>query len=273
MAPMNQFDPPFMPEADLRAQNDKPTIAMLDLWGSLVMEKVGVPIEVIVMDRREYPPTTDFKGEVNTAMPMIMGGRVVLALVLEVREELVEEVQVTHEIGHWVLNLWGSLKILHRGRNSDLGVGINSMATHPALYELQRSMGHEPLAEVDRRARMSIEQFSRHPESQSPDQQIANAVMLTDDLMNCSEDLRAPLKDVVSGNHPSTSSYLDIVLDTASHYDLPAPGQPHRFMRRLVRNLGLEIGEWKPVDNLAALRRQVQEVSRGARRLTPFATG
>ena len=269
----DQVDTPFMREALLRDQGDQPTIAMLDLWESLTREKVAVPVEVMAADRREYPPTSNFQGELNTALPMIVSGRVVLALLLEVKEDLVEEIQVTHEIGHWVLNLRGSLKILHQGRNNSLGVGINSMATHPALYELQRSIGHEPLIEIDRRAKSNLEQFSKHAESQSPDQQIANAVMLADDLMNCSEDLRPPLKQIVTGNHPSTARYLDIVLDTASHYDLRAPGQPHRFMRRLVRNVGLKIDDWESVDNLALLRRQVQQVSRKGRVLPPVSPG
>ncbi len=254
----NQLVPPFMPEADLRAQDDQPTVAMLDLWGSLAQEKVAVPIEVVAIDRREYPPTSKFQGELNTAVPMIVGGRVVLALLLEVEDGSFEEIQVTHEIGHWVLNLQGSLKIRHRQDPSgNLGVGISSMATHPALYELQRSIGHDPLIEIDRRARQNAEQFSKQPEGQSPTKHMEFAVMLADDLMNCSEDLRPPLKEVVRENQPHTARYLDIVLDTASHYDLLPVGQPHKFMRRLVRNLGLKGGDWESVDNLAILRSQV----------------
>ena len=42
-------------ETALREQADEPIVAMLELWRSLSEQKIGVPIEVMVGNRREHP--------------------------------------------------------------------------------------------------------------------------------------------------------------------------------------------------------------------------
>ena len=251
-------------EAWLRGPDaDEATIAMFDLWRSLIQEKIGVPVEVVALDRREFPATRAFTGELHTAMPVTIEGKVVLALLLDVSTGPIEEVIITHELGHWVLKLQGFIAIRHvSSPNDNLEVLIASMAEHPALYALQRSIGHEPQTEINSRAKHNLALFSRDLEGKSPTKWLENAFMTADDLLNCSEDIYTPLRDVIEDNHPETARHLRVILETASHYNLLDARPYHRFMRRLIRNLRLG-DAWDDLDNLASLQSMIRDLPSG----------
>ncbi|GAG81446.1 unnamed protein product, partial [marine sediment metagenome] len=99
-------------ESALRKQADPPTIRMLDQWQLLCREKVGTMIEVVFVNRREYPfhGINTHIGEMNTAIPQPFEDRLILLLLLEDTKKL-DMLIVTHEIGHWFFNLQG-LKVM-----------------------------------------------------------------------------------------------------------------------------------------------------------------
>jgi len=67
-------------EIATREQADEPTIAILDLWHSLVKQKIGILIEVMVGDRKENPQLSSVSGELYTAFPNIINNKLVLGV-------------------------------------------------------------------------------------------------------------------------------------------------------------------------------------------------
>ena len=61
-------------EETLRDGADDATIACLDLWHSLCNKLFQARVEVRVASRREYPPTAQYTGELNTAIPICHEG-------------------------------------------------------------------------------------------------------------------------------------------------------------------------------------------------------
>lgn len=103
----------------------------------------------MVGDRHEHPRLKQFDGELNTAFPTIVEGRVALALWLDSLKD-VNLIVVTHEIGHWVLKLQGFPAMIYPpDRHSNTEILLNSLIQHPPLYTLQKSIGHNPQAEVN----------------------------------------------------------------------------------------------------------------------------
>jgi hypothetical protein len=142
----------------LRKQADTPTIKMLDLWHSLCCKKIDTSIEVMVGNRREYPfhGISTAQGELNTAIPQTYQGKVILALLLDSIKKL-NMLVATHELGHWVLKLQGLKSLVNYDeRNGRTEILLSSLASHSALYALQRSLGHEPQKEIDKRASYDI---------------------------------------------------------------------------------------------------------------------
>jgi hypothetical protein len=244
-------------ETALRKQADNPTLAMLDLWHSLSKQKIGVSVEVMVGNRKEHPQLSAFSGELYTAFPMTVEGRVVLSLWLDSLTN-VNSVLVTHEIGHWVLKLQGFRGMLYPpNKHCNEEILLNSMAHHPPLYALQRSLGHEPQMEIDSRADQDLKRFSMETETRQRKIWIRNALLLADDLMNCSEEKRKQLERVLRDRHFNTARYLKKILDIASNYRLLKPKQNLKFSEKLIRKLKLG-SEWYAPDEVEELQLMVR---------------
>ena len=254
-------------ETALRGKADEPTITMLDLWRSLTEEKVGVPIEVMVGNRREHEQLGSFRGELNTAYPHVIEGKVVLALWLDSFSS-VNPIVVTHEIGHWVLKLQGLRAVTYKPQlHGNIEIFLNSFAHHPPLYALQRSLGHEPQPEIDSRALHDIKVFSNEKEARDTQSWIANALLLADDLTNCSDTYRKRLKGVVKKKHPNTAKLLNKILALVPHYNPIQPDKNFRFyrrpiQRRIIEDLKLGAG-WREIDELESLKSMVDSAGKG----------
>lgn len=249
----------FYRETAIRKGEDKPTIAMLDLWRSLSKQITGTPIEVVVGNRKEHPQTSSFSGELNFAFPHIIEGKVVLVLWLDSPNDA-KLIILTHEIGHCILKLRGFKGFRSkRQKHSNIEIMLNSMAHHPALYALQRSIGHEPQAEIDSRCLHNIKLFSKGKEAQQREVRIRNAFMLADDIFN-SEENRYPLINVISKRHPNTSELLRKLIELEPSYDLLVPDQNQIFCEQIIETLKLG-DDWFNPDEVKGL---VSMVNRAA---------
>lgn len=248
-------------EETLRNGADDATIACLDLWHSLCNKLFQARVEVRVASRREFPPTAQATGELNTAVPICHEGKVILLLLFD-DTSCVEEVIVTHELGHWVLKLQGYRGLInHDGRFSNEEIFLTSLAHHSPLYELQLSLGHDPQLEIDKRAAHNLQLFGKSPEDQVDRRnRKLNALMLGDDFLHCSQDYIDQLRTTLARNHPNTLSHVDTILDTVTHYDCLSPTGNADCFIRVVQNLSLG-GRWEPVDESKAIRELVEKSS------------
>lgn len=254
----------------LRKGADKPTIDMLDLWHSLSEQKIGVPIEVILGNRKEHPHNPllrSYPGKLNTALPETFKGKVRLFVWLESLSDI-KYIIVTHEIGHWILKLRGFQPVMVRGReNSEIEILLNSMAEHPPLYALQRSIGHEPQAEIDSRCLHNIKLFTKDKESKQREVRIRNALVLADDVFN-SEENRQALINVITGRHPNTLNLLRKLIELESSYDLLVPDQNINFREQVIEVLELGQG-WNKRDEVKTLLSLVKQATKQSQQSKP----
>ncbi len=237
-------------EIAIRKQADEPTLAMLDLWQTLSKQKTGIPIEVMVANRKEHKQLGSFAGELYTAYPHVIDGNPVLVLWIDVLSN-VNPILITHEVGHWVLNLQGFCALNYRpNKNSNIEILLNSMAGHVPLYSLQRSLGHKPETEIDSRALHNIKLFAKEVKSEK--NITANALMLADDVMNCSSGNRTSLLNVINRNYPKTSKLIKKILALASSFDLFSADHNLSFRKKVIEQLDLG-QDWYKVDNAESL--------------------
>ena len=254
-------------EVEIRKKGDSPTIAMLDLWHSLCQEKLGTPIEVVMGNRRDCKQLRSIRGEVNIAYPRFVEGKMVLVLWLESPKDA-NPIVITHEIGHWVLKLQGMRTYQYKPRPDGwIERHLNSSAQHPHLYELQRSLGHEPRAEIDSRAEHDVHRFSNEREPRGRDAWIENALLLADDILNCSEVYKKRLKSVVKRKHRNTAEILNKILEIAPYYSPPSPKGDYRSFRRpiqkrLISELQLGAG-WRELNEVKDLKLMIEEAAAG----------
>jgi len=249
-------------ESAIRDGADEPTLKMLDLWHELVSKEIGTLIEVGVACRKDFPQFKDFPGEINTALPMKVEDKPFLVLIFEDTSN-VEEVILTHELGHWVLKLQGFSPFHYNpNRNCDNEILLNSMAQHPPLYVLQRTLGHEPQKEIDKRAKHDLNLFSKEGEVPGKHIWTKNALLLADDLLNCSTHLNEQLLETVQKKHPYTASLVGRILKPASSNVLLDQSKNKKFCRKVIQNLGIGPG-WLPSLKLEleALKKMVEETS------------
>ncbi len=249
-------------ESAIRKGADQPTLKMLDLWHELVSKKIGAPIEVGVACRKDFPQFKNFRGEINTAMPMKVQNKPFLVLIFEDTSN-VEEVILTHELGHCVLKLQGfSPFICIPERHSNNEIMLNSLAHHPPLYALQRSLGHEPQKEVDKRARHDLKLFSKGAEKPGKQLWVQNALLAADDLLHCSQEFREKMLATLQARYPRTTKLVNKILEASSHYDLLDQTGNEKFIRQVIQKLQLG-SAWisAPELDLEALHTIVEETS------------
>jgi len=237
--------PPYR-EDQLRRLVDQPTNKMIDQWSAISQGIVGRPIEVVVDNRRNHPVYRRFTHEVNTAIPAVYKGQVVLSVWLESFPKLD---LVSHEIGHWVLKLKGfsSLSCQPPSRYQEY---LNSLASHPPLYDFQRRLGSHPEVEIEARTDHDI-RLCLQPKTK--EDQVASALYLSDDLLNCSQEKREELRCVVSNNYPQVMMSIQIVLDAASKHNLLDPVQNLMFRKSLADKLKL-YGRWSEARDVSELK-------------------
>ncbi len=252
-------------ESALLAKADAPTKKMLAIWHRLCRDVLKGDLEVGVADRHEYGPTKHYKGELNTALPMPIDGKTMLVLLFD-NAESPEDLMITHELGHWVLELLGFKGVQNRkSPHSAAEIMLNSMSQHSALYVLQRSAGHEPQSEIDKRARHNLSKlktaaFTLSPSKATPSKngQIAEIgvdkiLLLADDVLHCSQDLAAEIFATLKHDRPKAEECVRDIRGLRDSLD-PAQLDTHApFVRAVMRRLDFGSG-WITVDEMPGLK-------------------
>ena len=244
-------------ETALREESDPPTVKMLDLWSSLSDKMIGASVEVLTGSRREHPRLRSFPGQMYTALPQLIQGRLVLVLWLDSLAD-VNFVIVTHEIGHWVIKLQGFRGMIYvPKKHCDMEILLNSLVHHPPLYCLQRSLGHQPQEEIDSRADHDIGLFMKDGETHDRSIWVNNALLVCDDLLNCSTVKRTELREVLTEKHPNTSKLVEAVVDSASNHNLLNSEGNLEFSKDVVKKL--DLGTWRELDEIRELASMVKQ--------------
>lgn len=237
-------------EEVLRDGADEPTLNMLELWHELCASAVGAKIEVGFASRKEHQSFQHFEGEFNTALPMLVDDRPFLVLLFD-QLWSDEDVITTHELGHWVLKLQGFRMIQFAPKpNSDTELSFNSMCHHPALYSLQRTLGHEPQKEIDSRARNDLKLLNKPFDGSS----LFGMFLIADDVLNCSSRLADKLSKALKRASPNAAEVVDdIVQISAVHNPADLSSNPN-FIEAVMKRLHFS-SQWKSLDEIKFLRK------------------
>ena len=238
----------YFNETVLRDYGDEPTNQMLDLWHQECLNYFNNDIEVIMADRRHNPRLRDIPGTINSASPHVFDNKMHLTLWLESVYPL-EPILVTHELGHWILVLRGYKTLVDPGRTfGDIVVNLNSLAHHPPLFTVQRSLGHEPQDMIDHETKNDIDYYNEQKERDSQ-RWISDALYITDHLTNCSENYRLRLNNVLKKRLPNTSRFVRVIMDMLNTSDLHSPEKNLKFCYKLIKELKLD--NWTEYDQLS----------------------
>jgi len=238
----------YFNETVFRDYGDEPTNLILDLWHQECLNYFNNDIEVIMADRRHNPQLRDIPGTINTAAPVVFDNKMHLALWLESVYPL-EPVLVSHEVCHWILILRGYKTLVDPGRTfGDIVINLNSLAHHPPLFSLQRSLGHEPQDMIDRETNNDIEYYNEQKEHDSQ-RWISDALYITDHLTNCSVNYRLRLNNVLKKRLPNTNRIVCSIMDILNTSDLHSTEKNLKFCYKLTKELKLE--KWTELDQLS----------------------
>lgn len=168
----------------------------------------------------------------------------------------IDEVLITHELGHWVLRLQGfeSLQNEHK-RNGSTEMHLNSLAQHPALYALQRELGHEPQTEIDSRAahNLKLVRSGEFDRSRAP---VDDALHLADDMLNCSDSISRELEETLRSRLPKLLAPIEAIRGARMTFPPLTPNRHKRFLQRVAQEMGLKAG-WNFVQEAQVLRKKV----------------
>ncbi len=248
-------------ESYIRNMADEPTLRIIDLWKELSKEILEYPIEVMLGNRKDNPELKHIPGEINSAYPGVFDGKVVLPIWLE-NPKSFDPLLITHEIGHWILMVKGFKGLVNKyNKQSGLDINMNSLAQHLPLYKLQRDIGHDPQKMIDKRAKSNFNNLTRGPEIMLGDRWAEFALLFADDVLNCSEEIKNDLMELLQEDFPVTLSFLEKILNLISKYDLNNPDSNLQFLKKLVNTLYLGEG-WKVVDEVMELREMIKECNK-----------
>jgi hypothetical protein len=192
----------------------------------------------------------------NTALPQRLGDRLVFMLLLDSTKKI-DMIIVTHELGHLVLKLQGLKMLVYRNDRSYWGLG--ELCSHPALYVLQRSLGHDPQKEIDRRVAHDIAFLRTKIETADEKTNIEKSFYYADDLINCSRSNRIGLERILSNKLPRTAEFVKKILEVKSSRDISRIDQVLPFSKEVVQKLCIA-GNWSEYDEIEYLRDKLAEL-------------
>ncbi len=244
---------PFF-DSEIGKKADEPTKKAVNLWRALSKENTGELIEVMIGDKSEHPDERirQFPRRLNVADPIEVDGRIVLGLYIE--DERFEI--ITHEIGHWILSFQGFHSLIYRPEpNNGINMRLNSLAHHFPLYDLQKELGHNFQNEIDHRTLDTIDQLTNNGEPQRREERVEIALLITDDLLNCSPNLRRELRNALK-RYRRTNNLIKKILPLAEKYNLKDPNDNLKFSKAIISTLDLG-NDWYVQDDAEVLMSQV----------------
>jgi len=190
-------------------------------------------------------------------------GRQVLVLLLE-SVQPVQDVLITHELGHHIVKLQNYCMARPLNRvHTDTAACLNSLSQHPAIYAMQRQHRQDPGSDIDNRARLrASELVARGRQIVSP---LIPGLQLADDLMHASEPIAAELGRLASDRAPAAWQVAETVREVAGHYELADLEQHEQFLRHAVDVLNLGI-DWIFGSEVPLLRADLANAERRRKR-------
>lgn len=242
-------------ELDIQKEAETPTIEMLGLWNSLSKSTFDHPIEVIIRDSIENK-MIQVGREMDFATFENVDGLLVLCLWL-VEPTIQNTISITHELGHWILQLQDFTNYIYT-QNPSLSTQaiLVSMCHHPPLYELQMRYSVDPQPDIDRRA---IENLSLLQRKKLPllSNYVDNALLISDDVINCTNRISRELKKRTKRFFPEIHVIIERILEVKMNYDLLAPQNNLEFQSLMMSELGLG-KDWEISDDV---QRIVEEIN------------
>lgn len=245
----------FLYEDYLRNNADEATLRMVDIWKKISLEKVGYEIDIVVGNRKEHPHLKKSKDEVNTGWPIKHNsGKVYLALWME-KTINPNYILISHEIGHWILKLQGFHAWKRKDQNNNnIQVLLSSLSSHIPLYNLQRSIGQDPQKEINERAAHNVGIYLKDNESRDSISIIESALYITDDILNCSNNLKEKLINACKIKHPNTLKLVNKIQEISEFFDLYNSTENLKFSKSVIKELKLNLGNWETVNNMELLK-------------------
>lgn len=242
----------YIDETVLRDYGDAPTNQMFDLWHQECLKYFKNDVGVITVDRRYNRQLRDMDGTINTASPGVIDEKIRLILWLEDVHPF-DPIIVTHELGHWILLFQGYKTIIDPNNiSSEIVISLNSLAQHPQLFALQRSLGHEPQGMIDSQTENDTNFYNEFKE-RDPQRWISDALYITDHLISCSENYRLKLNNVLKKRMPNVNRLVRSVTELLETSDLHSPENNTKFCDKLLKKLKLE--NWVEYDQLANIQK------------------
>ena len=136
---------------------------------------------------------------------------------------------------------------------------LSSLCSHPALYKLQRTFGHEPQKEIDRRAAHNIALVRSKSETNDMKANTESALQYADDMINCSRSHRTGLERILDKKLPRTAKIVNKILDLESARDLSQIEEVLPFSKEVVKTLDL-VANWSESNDLERMREQLAEL-------------
>ena len=84
------------------------------------------------------------------------------------------------------------------------------------------------------------------------------ALLFADDILNCSENIKNDILEILSEDYPVTFSFLEKILDLISRHDLNSSKGNLAFLKDLVNSIYLGDG-WKVIDEVVELKEMIKE--------------
>lgn len=237
------------------------TIPMLELWKELSQQTFGTVIEVGIANRQEHDQLKHVKGELNTGYIHNINGKTMLVIYVNSTKN-VQDIIVSHEIGHWALKLQGYKAMKNKDtEHSFVEVLLNSMCHHIPLYKLQREQRADPQPEIDNRTKHNRKLFSNENESKTSI--VQNVLLATDDLLNCSDFRKKKYLKVLKRKHPRTYKDVQILLELATSYELTKSTENGAFAKKVLELLDVE-GNWDYIDEIPTVKKLIVESESGS---------
>jgi len=242
-------------EYHLRQDADQETLYMFDLWHSLCNEVLGEELEIIASDSKNHPEYQNFPGEINTCEPYFEGNKVI-ALCLWLNDfPRVEQILITHELGHWIMRLKGYKAIRSNTISKRKNIMLHSLCDHPVLYKIQRDIGHDPQNMIDIRSIRDL-RFVNKIASPFPGDEIELSLQLSDNIFNTSKRNAKNIIKKARKFHPVIYEKINKIIKTMKRHNLFDTNENIKCRFELVKRINL-MNSWHVHDDVKELRKWI----------------
>lgn len=237
-------------EDSIRKQGDETTIEFLELWKELSISTLNKHLPVCIRDLKDHPHYKHIDTEFHSTNPYPENKPVSLAIWSSHYPNL-DDVLITHEIGHGILVLQGFKTILERSLGININGLIRQLGDHPVIHSIQKQYGHNPQILRDPRARKSIN-FVRKKPIPWPESETLMAMYLADDVYSCSKTISKRILKLSSRYHPTLHDKIERIIQCMNKHDLMDIEENLQCRFEIISELNIS-GKWVIQDDLQDL--------------------